>query len=71
MYGHVLVSTLRNGEYVLRAFCTDQDVCKSRWEVDLDEVITTLGDIAFTELRRQIRCPRCNAPITTTLVSLK
>ena len=71
MYGQVLVSSLRNGEYVLRAFCTEQEVCKSRWEVNLDEVIGTLGDMTLAELRQQIRCPQCDAPITTTLVSLK
>ena len=63
----VLLSFLRNGKYVVRATCTQSGACISSWEVDLDQSIQALGDITITELRRQLRCPQCNAPITTTL----
>jgi len=31
----------------------------------------SLGNISFKELRQKLRCPQCDARITTTLTSLK
>jgi hypothetical protein len=68
MYGQVSLSSLRKG---LLALCTEQQVCKSRWEIDLDHAMGALGDITLFQLRRQVRCPQCNSPITTTVASPK
>ena len=70
MVDKVLLSSLRRGRYVLRAFCTKAE-CNSSWDVDIAQAEQTLGDISFTELRRRLRCPQCDAPISTTLTSLK
>ena len=70
MVDEVLLSSLRHGRYVLRAFCTKSE-CSRSWEVDVAEAVRTLGDMPFTELRRKLRCPQCDAPISTTLTSLK
>jgi hypothetical protein len=70
MVDNVLLSSLSAGKYVLRAFCTKEE-CNCSWEVDIAQVVQTLGDIPFTELRRKLRCPQCDAPISTTLTSLK
>jgi hypothetical protein len=70
MVDKVLLSSLRRGRYVLRAFCTKAE-CNSSWEVNIAQAEQTLGDIPFTELRRRLRCPQCDAPISTTLTSLK
>jgi hypothetical protein len=67
MADQILLSALRNGKYVVRATCTQSGECTSSWEVDLDQSIQTLGDVSLAELRQSLRCPRCNAPITTTL----
>jgi hypothetical protein len=57
MVDKVLLSCLRRGRYVLRAFCTKAE-CNSSWEVDIAQAEQTLGDILFTELRRRLRCPQ-------------
>jgi hypothetical protein len=56
---------------LLRASCIQQDACLSSWEIDFDEAMRTLGDVTLPELRAKLRCPKCNAPIATTLISLK
>lgn len=71
MTGQVTLSYLQSGQYVLRGSCTEQELCRSLWEIDIDKTLLMLGDIALAELRRQMRCPRCNSPITTTLISPK
>ena len=70
MVDKVLLSSLRDGRYVLRAYCTKGE-CSCSWKVDIAEAVQTLGDIPFTDLRQKLRCPQCDAPITTTLTSLK
>lgn len=71
MTGQVTLSFLQSGQYVLRASCAEQELCRSSWEIDIDKALLTLGDITLAELRRQMRCPRCSSPITTTLISPK
>jgi hypothetical protein len=71
MVDQVPLSSLRNGKYVLRVTCTRAGECFSSWEVDIDQTVRTLGDISLSELRGKLRCAQCNAPIMTTLISLK
>jgi hypothetical protein len=71
MTGQVTLSFLQSGKYALRGSCTEQERCRSSWEIDIDQTLLTLGDTTLAELRQQMRCPRCNSPITTTLISLK
>lgn len=65
------LSSLPSDKYRVRAFCTRGEECKTSWEVDIAQAMQTLGDIPFNELRQRLRCPQCNARITTTLTSLK
>jgi hypothetical protein len=71
MATEALLSSFRPGWYVHRAFCTRGEACKTSWEVDIAEAMQALGDIPFSELRQKLRCPKCDARITTTLTSLK
>lgn len=71
MASEVKLSSLRGERYLLRASCIQQDVCLSSWEIDFDDAMRTLGDVTLPELRAKLRCPKCNAPIATTLISLK
>jgi hypothetical protein len=71
MVNEVLLSSLRPDKYVLRAFCSRAEECRTAWEVDIAQAVQTLGDIPFKELRQNLRCPQCDAPITMTLSSLK
>ena len=49
----------------------NRKACRSSWQIDIDQAMLTFGDPTLPELRRQVRCPQCNSPITTTLISLK
>lgn len=71
MVDQVMLSSLLNGKYVLRASCTQRGECNSSWEIDINQAMQTLGDISLAELRRKLHCPQCNAPITTTLILMK
>jgi len=71
MADEVLLSSVRHGRYVLRAFCTQKGECSCSWEIDTAQALKTLGDMPFKELRQKLRCPQCDAPISTTLTSLK
>jgi hypothetical protein len=71
MVDEVLLSSLRTGGYVIRGSCTQRNACNATWEINIDQVIHTVGDVTLTELRENMRCPQCNAAITTTLTSLK
>lgn len=71
MATEALLSSIRPGRYVVRAFCTRGEACKTSWEIDIAQAMQALGDIPFTELRQKLRCPQCDARITTTLTSLK
>ena len=71
MVDKVRLSSLRGGRYSLRASCIQQGDCYSSWEIDFDDAMGTMGDITLAELRGKLRCPKCNAPIATTLISLK
>jgi hypothetical protein len=71
MVEQVILSSLRNGRYVLRASCTRGVECNSSWEIDINQTIESFGDITLTELRRNLRCLQCNGPIVTTLTSMK
>ena len=71
MVTEALLSSLLRGRYVLRAFCTRGEECKTSWEVDIGDAMKLLGDIPFKELRQKLRCPKCDAQISTTLTSLK
>jgi len=70
MANQMLLSALRDSEHVLRAHCSRSGECFTAWEVDLDHAIQSFGDIPLAALRRRLSCPRCNAPITTTLALL-
>jgi hypothetical protein len=67
MVDQLSLSSLRNGGYMIRACCTRSGECNFSWEVDIDRAIQNYGDITLPELRGKLCCPRCNAPITTTL----
>lgn len=67
----VLLSSFRNGGFVLRASCNQQGACRFSWEIDIDDAMRTLGDVTLGDLRKKLHCPKCNAAITTTLISLK
>ena len=71
MVDEVKLSSLRGGRFLLRACCTRQEVCGFSWEIEFDEAMRVLGDISLAELRAQLRCRQCDAPITTTLISPK
>jgi hypothetical protein len=71
MVDQMLLSSLLNGKYVLRASCTRKGECNCSWEIDINQAVQTMGDIPLPELRQKLRCPECDAPITTTLISLK
>jgi hypothetical protein len=71
MEDDALLSSLSPGRYVLRAFCTRGEECRTSWEVDIGQAMQSLGNISFKELRQKLRCPQCDARITTTLTSLK
>jgi hypothetical protein len=71
MVNEARLSSLPSDKYRVRAFCTRGEECKSSWEVDIAQAMQTFGDISFNELRQNLRCPQCDARITTTLTSLK
>jgi hypothetical protein len=70
MVDKVLLSSLSDRRYVIRAHCTKGE-CNCSWKVDIAEAVQNHGDIPFADLRQKLHCPQCNAPITTTLTSLK
>jgi hypothetical protein len=65
----VLLSSLDDGKHVLRASCT-RGGCWHFWQIEIGQVIQTLGDMTLAELRGRLRCEKCNAPVTTTLTRL-
>jgi hypothetical protein len=67
----VQLSSVRNERCALHACCTQRGACDYWWEIDIDQTIQILGDLTLGQLRQELRCPRCHAPVTTTLVSTK
>lgn len=70
MGSQVPLSSLDDGKDVLRAHCTRVG-CWHSWQIEIGQIIQTLGDMTLAELRGRLRCEKCNAPVTTTLTRLK
>jgi hypothetical protein len=65
----VRLSDLNDGNHVVRLHCTDVLNCRHSGPLDFITTIAALGDVLYVDLKRQhLRCARCGAPVTTTLV---